>query len=170
MDKEQYTRIVIRRKQLWKDSVAQFQSVNENKYIRVTFVGEPGEDEGGPLREFFHLLVNEIAKKNVLFRGDGNRRVPRHCVGELKKKTFFIVGKMLALSLMHGGPAPTFLADSIVNYILHGNTDGKVTDVPDQSVQDVLLKVNGMHVSTSKFLTDSSLLYSVSLSVDTIYS
>ena len=48
VDKEQYTRIVIRRKQLWKDSVAQFQSVNENKYIRVTFVGEPGEDEGGP--------------------------------------------------------------------------------------------------------------------------
>ena len=123
--------------------------------------------------------MNEIAKKNMLFRGDGNRRVPRHCVGELKKKTFFIVGKMLALSLMHGGPAPTFLADSIVNYILHGNTDGKVTDVPDQSVQDVLLKVhvlwlcpiyNGMHVSTSKFLTDSSLLYSVSLSVDTIAS
>ena len=36
------------------------------KYIRVTFVWEPAVDEVGPLREFFHLLTAEIAKKNML--------------------------------------------------------------------------------------------------------
>ena len=32
----------------------------------------------------------------------------RHNLSELKKKTYFYVGQMIALSLEHGGPAPTF--------------------------------------------------------------
>ena len=142
VDKDQYTRIIIRRKHLWNDALSQFKSVNEMKYLRVTFVGEPGEDVGGPLCEFLHLLVNEIAKKNMLFCGDEDKRVPRHCLIELDKKTFFMVGKMLAMSLMHGGPAPTFLAGSVINYILYGKSEADVMDVPDQSVRDLLLKVS----------------------------
>lgn len=141
VDKDQYTRIVVRRKHLWADALSQFKNLNERKYVRVTFVGEPAVDEGGPLREFFHLLLYEIAKKNMLFSGDDDKRVPRHCIMELEKKTYFIVGKMFALSLMHGGPAPTFLARSIINYIMHGSAEADVLDVPDKSVQHLLLKV-----------------------------
>ena len=43
---------------LWKDALNRFMSgLDEKKHIKVTFVGEPAVDQGGPLREFFHLLL-----------------------------------------------------------------------------------------------------------------
>ena len=141
VDKDQYTRVVVRRKHLWEDALPQLMKLNERKYIRVTFIAEPAVDEGGPLREFFHLLIYEIAKKEMLFMGPNERRVPRHCITELQKRTYFVVGKIFALSLMHGGPAPTFLAPSIVHYIMSGCTEADVVDVPDKQIQETLFKV-----------------------------
>ena len=42
---------------------------------------------------------------------------------------------------MHGGPAPTFLAPTVVNYIISESMEADVLDVPDKSIQDVLFKV-----------------------------
>ena len=36
------------------------------KHLKVTFVGEPAVDAGGPLREYFHLLLREHLLKIVL--------------------------------------------------------------------------------------------------------
>ena len=67
--------------------------------------------------------------------------VPRHCVMELDKNTYFKVGKLFALSLMHGGPGPTFLAPSVINYMIDGSTKADVLDIPEKSIQNSLLKV-----------------------------
>ena len=99
-------------------------------------------DEGGPLREFFHLLIYEIGRNNALFSGDGNRRVPRHSIIDLENNLFFTVGKVFALSLMHGGPGPSFLAKSVVQYLLFGITEGDILDVPEICIKDSLLKVS----------------------------
>jgi hypothetical protein len=116
-------------------------NLDERKHIRVTFIGEPAVDEGGPLREFFHLLTADIARKNMIFNGDDYRRVPRHCVMELENRTYYNVGKILALSLMHGGPAPRFLARTVVDYIVYGSAQASPLDVPDQAIQESLIKV-----------------------------
>ena len=113
--------------------------------IYENIIGEPAVDEGGPLREFFHLLTTEIAKKNMLFCGDEDRRVPRHCMMELENRTFYVVGKAIALSVMHGGPAPGFFAPSVFEYIAHGSTQANPVDVPDKAVRDSLIKVH-MHI------------------------
>ena len=55
--------------------------------------GTCSEYEGGPLREFFHLLMYEIAKKEMLFTGPDDRRVPRHCITELQKKPTLFWGR-----------------------------------------------------------------------------
>ena len=141
VDKEEYSRIIVRRRHLWGDALSCIKTLNENKYIRVTFVGEPAVDEGGPLREFFHLLTTDIAKRNMLFCGDESKRVPRHCMTELEKRTYYVVGKALALSIMHGGPAPGFFARSVFDYIAYGSTQARPDDVPDKAVRDSLMKV-----------------------------
>ena len=141
VDKEEYTRIVIRRKHLWDDAMCHIKNLDERKHIRVTFVGEPAVDGGGPLREFFHLLTADIARKNMIFNGDDYRRVPRHCVMELENRTYYNVGKIPALSLMHGGPAPRFLARTVVDYIVYGSAQASPFDVPDQAIQESLIKV-----------------------------
>lgn len=90
IEKDQYSRIVVRRKTLLANPLAQIKHRSDRKYIRVTFVGEPAVDEGGPLREFFHLLNYAIAR-NMLFCDNDDRRIPRHCIAELEKKSYFIL-------------------------------------------------------------------------------
>ena len=107
---EESQRIIIRRKHVWEDALRRFKSgLNVKKYIKVTFVGEPAVDYGGPLREFFHILISEISQNNYLFCGDATSRVPMHNMTELTKRTYYFVGVMVAMSLVHGGPAPKAL-------------------------------------------------------------
>ncbi len=87
-------RIVVRRKHLLFDAM---------KYLKVTFVGEPAVDDGGPLREFFHLLVKNLSEENKLLCGPYDCRTPRKNIVEFQKNSFFQLGKMIAMSLVHGG-------------------------------------------------------------------
>ena len=94
--------------------------INFHKYIHVTFLNEPAVDYGGPLREFLQLLMGSIAMNNYLFSGCEDCRVPTPNVMELQKHTYQHVGEMIAVSLIHGGPAPSFFAPSLVNYMVYG--------------------------------------------------
>ena len=49
VDRPDYQRITVRRKHLWDDSLLK-SGINFHKHIRVTFVGEPAVNAGGPLR------------------------------------------------------------------------------------------------------------------------
>ena len=54
----------------------------------------------------------------------------------LEKETYRYVGQMIAVSIIHGGLAPTFLAPSIVHYILKGirRANPEVKEVPSVQV------------------------------------
>ena len=137
-------RLIVRRKHVFEDALHRYKSGLElTKYLKVTFVGEPAADEGGPLREFFYLLVQSISKNNSLFCGEEGNRVPQVNAVELKKQTYKKVGEMLATSLVHGGPAPHFFSEAVADYILFGMDKVRVTvsDVPDNDVRSKLIKV-----------------------------
>ena len=145
IDKSEYQRIVVRRKHLWDDALHRFQSgINFHKYIRITFVGEPAVDDGGPLREFLHLVMGAIATSNYLFHGREDCRVPIPNQAELERHTYQHVGEMIAVSLVNGGPAPSFFAPSVVEYIVHGMSKVKATvsEVPSQRIKNKLEKVS----------------------------
>ena len=72
------------------------------------------------MREYMRLLLGSIVSNNSSFCGDINSRLLRHNVIELNKKTYFHVGQILSITLVHGGPAPSFFAEPIADYILHG--------------------------------------------------
>ena len=143
MDSSKYQRIVVRRRHLWEDALHRFRSgVDYHKHIHVTFVGEPAVDAGGPLREFLRLLMGEIASNNSLFSGDVHR-VPVQNMSALENQTYYYIGQMMAVSLIHGGPAPTFLAPSVVDYIIKGirGADPQVKEVPNLHVRSKLNEV-----------------------------
>jgi len=140
VDTSIYQRIVVRRRHLWEDALNRFKcGIDFSKYIRVSFVGEPAVDEGGPLRECLHLLVGSIATNNALFSGSEECRVLAANLAELGKNTYKH-GEMIAISLIHGGPAPAFFAPAVADYILHGINKVKamVNEVPDLEVRDKL--------------------------------
>ena len=141
IDSSKYQRIIVRRRHLWEDALHRFRSgIDFQKHLHVTFVGEPAVDAGGPLREFLRLLMGEIASNNSLLSGDDKCRVPVPNMTVLEKQTYCYVGKMVAVSLIHGGPAPTFLAPSVVDYVIKGirGADPEVKEVPNLQVRSKL--------------------------------
>ena len=140
---ENKTLIVVRRRHIFLDALHQFRcGIDFSKYLRVRFVGEPGIDTGGPMREFLHLLMSAIASGS-LFVGEDTRKVPVHSVVELEKRTFFHIGSMFAVSLLYGGPSPNFLAPPIADYISFGIQGVKPhpDDVPMLEIRNKILTV-----------------------------
>ena len=98
-DKYDRVRIIVRRSNILKDTLHRLRNdLDISKYIRVTFVNEPAVDEGGPLREYFCLLLKAIATNITLFSGPESSRTPNHNV--LEKRTFYYI--MGLLLLFHG--------------------------------------------------------------------
>ena len=95
VDVEDVQRIHVRRSNLFSDALRQFSrsSFDTTKMLRVRFLGEPGSDEGGPRREFLHLLLNDIFSGS-LFSGFPSHVVPRHNIKAVSDNTFFYIGKM----------------------------------------------------------------------------
>ena len=144
-DIENTFRIKIRRNHIWEDAYHYFKcGFSADKHLHVTFLGEPAVDAGGPLREFFHLLMRAICKNNTLFCGTETARIPNHSMIELSKKSFEHVGCMLGASIVHGGPAPAFSAHAVADYIINGIdcVKAKVEDVPDPSIKNKFKKVS----------------------------
>ena len=132
-------RIIVRRRHILSDTLHQLRcGLDVLKHMKVTFIGEPAVDAGGPMREYLHLLVAAIAHSNYIFCGEDTRRVPVHSVVELEKRTFVHVGTIFALSLLHGGPAPSFLAPAVADYIVHGvqTVDVSAEDVPAREMRE----------------------------------
>ena len=94
-------------------------------------------------REYLHILMSSIARNNSLFCGEATRRVPVHSVVELEKRTFFHVGSILALTLIHGGPSPNFLAPPVADYIVYGvqGAEASAEDVPVKEMREKILEV-----------------------------
>lgn len=89
-------------------------------HLKVTFIGKPGVNKGSPLRELLFLLISSIAQNNTLFQGGSSARMPMHDVVELQITTYYHVRGCLALSIVHGGPAPQFFSFTVASYIAYG--------------------------------------------------
>ena len=85
---EQRERFTVIRNHIFYDTlhIIRRGKVNLGNHLKVTFIGEPAVDAGGPLREFFQHIISEIAENNSLFCGITTARTPRHNVVELEKK------------------------------------------------------------------------------------
>ena len=144
VDRTENQRITVRRKHVWADALLRFRrGIDPNKHLKVTFVGEPGIDDGGPLREFFHLIISNMSQDNNLFCGPDGYRTPRINIVELGKNTFYHVGCMIALSLVHGGPTPKFFSPAVADYIIYGidKVIANPSDVPDMAIRQKLNQV-----------------------------
>ena len=109
-DRSKTYRITVRRAHIWQDALKCFErKFDLRSHVRITFLGEPAVDDGGPRREFFMLLMEALNSQEILLSGDPARRVLKHNTQAFDRGVYHTIGKMIALSIIHGGPAPTFL-------------------------------------------------------------
>ena len=102
--------------------------------ISVKFTEDAGTSEGaidwgGPMREFFTLVLQYIHDSQLLC-GPENSRFLSYNVKCLEDNDYFVAGLMVAMSLVHGGPAPHFLSPIMFRALI---SDQPVT----VSLQDV---------------------------------
>ena len=87
--------------------------------LKVHFIGEGAVDEGGPRREFFHLLIQEIFSKSGFFDGFPERVILLHDVTGIANNTYYIIGKMISTCIIQGGEAPTCFASAVADYLVY---------------------------------------------------
>ncbi|XP_039524561.1 uncharacterized protein LOC120477165 isoform X1 [Pimephales promelas] len=75
-----------------------------NRTPRIEFVGESAEDHGGPQREFFRLLMIEAQSALGIFEGKQGQVFFAYNQSALEQNRFYTCGKLIAWSLIHGGP------------------------------------------------------------------
>ena len=148
-------RLTVRRKHLFEDTIKGMKRLNDpHKHFRVIFMGEPSVDEGGPRREFFHLFFAELHNKGTMFAGPMEKRILVHNAIALHQGAYFAIGKMIALSLIHGGSGPQFFAPCIANYLLGcDEEEWSVNDIADPSFSALANKVSYLshfHCHTDK--------------------
>jgi len=49
--------------------------------------------------------------------GMPTRRILKHNTQALDREQYYTIGKMIVLSIFHGGPAPIFFADPVIDYL-----------------------------------------------------
>lgn len=71
-----------------------------------------------------------------------------HLFTALKENLYYEAGKMLAISLVHGGPSPGFFSQTLFNCLVCGpeNTLPTLDDVSDFNVAQVLIRVRNVYV------------------------
>lgn len=142
-----FNSVHVRRNNIWKDALRAITkpSFTPTNRMRVTFIGEPAVDEGGPRREFFTLALGKMVEDRALFSGPPNCKVFVHNVQGIRNNIFYYAGLFVALSIVNGGAGLECLSETVYNYICHGLTPGKlqctIDEIPDGRVKDSMLKV-----------------------------
>ncbi|KAJ4934403.1 hypothetical protein JOQ06_007198, partial [Pogonophryne albipinna] len=79
----------------------------------VKFVGEDGDDMGGPQREFFRLLMIEVQTSMGIFEGKAGQVFLTYDQAALDGHKYFQAGRLIAWSVAHGGPCIKALDPSL---------------------------------------------------------
>ena len=110
------------------------------KFTDDNGISEGAVDLGGPMREFFTLILDHL-HSSQLFCGLENHRLLSYQSKCIQDDEYFIAGTIMAMSIVHGGPAPQFLSplmfDALVNDM--SKVVVSVQDVYDAELQSSLL-------------------------------
>ncbi|KAK1892533.1 G2/M phase-specific E3 ubiquitin-protein ligase [Dissostichus eleginoides] len=120
--------------------------------------GGPRRDSGGPRRELLSLLMKNL-KDRPIFDGPDGRRFLVYNANAVREDGYYLAGKMIAVSVVHGGPGPHFLSEDLVRY-LAGQPSFKATVhlVTDEEVGKALQEIE--NAASVDALRDMSMRHS----------
>ena len=137
--------IHVRRKYIFSDAMRAFcrPTFDVSKMLKVRFISEQAEDEGGPRREFFGHLVKEALQQPTLFVGWPDHVIPVHNIDAVSDNKYYIIGKMIATSIIQGGQSPLCFSAAVADFLVYDSVKSKpcIQDIPDQHVCEALNEV-----------------------------
>ncbi|KAL7396177.1 hypothetical protein ABVT39_001478 [Epinephelus coioides] len=122
-------------------------SYNPRYQMCIKFSDELGMDEeavdlGGPWREFLRLLMEALALSPMFEGRDGKLNLALDS-SALREDRYFIAGRAIAASLVHGGPPPGFIAPTLYSRLVGANSSKPVLeDIADTELYEKVKKVS----------------------------
>ncbi|XP_030415211.1 G2/M phase-specific E3 ubiquitin-protein ligase [Gopherus evgoodei] len=138
------TRLNINRDNIWSSALKGFRGRNFNpaNTMEVKFTNCKGRVETdafhGSKHEFFRLLMLHL-QKSSLFEGSSSKNLSLDSQA-IKENLYYEAGKMIAVSLVHGGVPPSFFSKTLFNCLVYGpeNVKPTVEDVADFDVAQTI--------------------------------
>ncbi|KAI2647765.1 G2/M phase-specific E3 ubiquitin-protein ligase [Labeo rohita] len=119
-------------------------SFNPTCSMMVKFTDDAGLteealDSGGPTREFLTLLMDSI-KTRIVFESKDNAKYLSFDSKE--DNEYFHIGRMIAVSIVHGGPGPCCLSPNFFLYLIGKvkTLEAPIEDIPDDEAKRGLLE------------------------------
>ncbi|XP_006890028.1 PREDICTED: G2/M phase-specific E3 ubiquitin-protein ligase-like [Elephantulus edwardii] len=144
--KKQPKKFYINKANVWNSALDGFKNKNFNpsSTIEVVYVNENdnfGREHPGSKQEFLSLLMQHL-ENSSLFEGSLSKNLSLNTQA-LKDNLYYEAGKMLAISLVHGGPSPGFFSKTLFNCLAYGpeNTQPILDDVSDFDVAQIIIRI-----------------------------
>ncbi|XP_006835432.1 PREDICTED: G2/M phase-specific E3 ubiquitin-protein ligase-like [Chrysochloris asiatica] len=144
--KKKTKKLYINKANIWNSALDGFknQNFNPSYTIEVAYVNESdnfGREHPGSKHEFLSLLMQHL-ENSSLFEGSLSKNLSLNSQA-LKENLYYEVGKMLAISLVHGGPSPGFFSKTLFNCLVYGpeNTQPILDDVSDYDVAQIIIRI-----------------------------
>lgn len=137
----------------------------------VKFMDDIGSSEGavdlgGPKREFFTLLLQNLLFESPLFFGNTHSRFLSLSQKSLEEEEYKFAGEIVALSLVHGGPAPRCLSSLVFQALVSGPHGVTPTVADMEGIHDitkqVILSLNDVQPEeANQFIEDNERLSTI---------
>ncbi|KAM4853311.1 G2/M phase-specific E3 ubiquitin-protein ligase isoform 2-T5 [Thomomys bottae] len=143
--KKKTERLYVNKANIWNSAIDEFKNFNPSYTIEVSYVNENddfGKECLGSKQEFLSLLMHHLANSS-LFEGSLSKNLSLNSQA-LEENLYYEAGKMLAISLVHGGPSPGFFSKTLFNCLVYGpeNTEPVLEDVSDFDVAQIIIRIN----------------------------
>ncbi|XP_069586352.1 G2/M phase-specific E3 ubiquitin-protein ligase [Ranitomeya imitator] len=134
--------IKVESKSLWNSSLSCFRRKCFSPYntLQIKF-GNKGRLEEMSLTSYFHLLLDAIQNSN-LFEGPEHKNLSLN-INALADDLYYQAGRMVAIALVHGGPAPGFFSPTLFYCLIYDphHVQPLLEDVADPSVLQAISKI-----------------------------
>ncbi|XP_028577255.2 G2/M phase-specific E3 ubiquitin-protein ligase isoform X1 [Podarcis muralis] len=146
------TRLNINRRNIWDSALKGFQkrSFNPANTIEVKYINCRTKTHMDSSKGDFFLLLIRHLQNSSLFEGDSSKILSFDSQA-LKDNLYYEAGKMIAVSLVHGGPSPSFFSKTLFDCLVYGTENVKPTieDVADVTVLQTIEKIKSARTLNS---------------------
>ncbi|XP_054828197.1 G2/M phase-specific E3 ubiquitin-protein ligase [Eublepharis macularius] len=136
----------INKQNIWDSALKSFQkrSFNPANTIEVNYINcnrRTQMNACSSKEDFFQSLML-LLQNSSLFEGGSSKNLSFDSQA-LKDNLYYEAGKMIAVSLVHGGPSPSFFSKTLFNCLVYGTENVKPTmeDVADVGVLETIMKI-----------------------------
>ncbi|XP_044128434.1 G2/M phase-specific E3 ubiquitin-protein ligase isoform X2 [Bufo gargarizans] len=135
--------VKVQSKSVLNSSLIYFRKMRFSPYhtLQIKFTNSKGRVADISLPNYFKLLLDAIQNSN-LFEGSERKNLSLN-VNALEDDLYYEAGRMVAISLVHGGPAPSFFSPTLFYCLIYDShlVQPMVEDVTDPNVLQAVLKI-----------------------------